>query len=330
MLRRPAFAAAAIKPMQEPTLTSLTTPPARYLAATRPGFLAASAVPVLIGVAVAFLEGEFHGLLALLTLFGALLAHGGANVLNDYYDERAGCDGINDDRVFPFTGGSRVLQNSVLTLDQMARFGWVLMATAASIGLALTMLSGPLLLGIGLVGLIIGWAYSAPPLRLCARGLGELSVALAFGVLIPVGAAYVQLGEISPAAIWAGLPIALFISLVLYINQFPDLRADAATGKRNLVVRLGSDKARAGYPVMVALAYGILILGATIGVLPGFALLGLLSAPLHGRAGAILWRHAGEPDALRPAIVATLSGAMAHGLLLTVGLTLAALLSPTP
>jgi 1,4-dihydroxy-2-naphthoate octaprenyltransferase len=309
--------------MQEPSLTLLPSAPARYIAATRPGFLAASAMPVLIGLAAALHAGALHWLTALLTLIGAVAAQAGANVLNDHYDAHAGCDQINQDRVFPFTGGSRIIQNDVLSLELMGQYGWALLTTAALIGIVLTLEAGPGLILIGLTGLLLGWAYSAPPLRLCARGLGEVTVAVAFGVLIPVGAAFVQLGHVSITALWAGLPSALLIALVLYINQFPDLRADAATGKRNLVVRLGPGRGRLGYWAMVAGAYLILLAGVLVGPLPALALVGMLALPLHLRAGTVLWRHAQEPGALRPAIVGTLSGTLLQGLLTAVGLAAA-------
>lgn len=310
--------------MQEPSVQTLPTPIARYVAATRPGFLSAAAVPVLIGLAAAALDGPLDWLAAVLTLIGAVLAHAGINVINDVYDARAGCDAANDDRVFPFTGGSRIIQNGVLNLEQMGRFGWGLLTTAAVIGFVLTAMAGPALLWIGLVGLLIGWTYSAPPLRLCARGWGEIEVAIGFGALIPLGTAFVQLGSYSATAIWAGLSFAVFILLVLYINQFPDYRSDAATGKRNWVVRLGTDRARYLYPLLATLGYLLLVSAVAIGALPATALLGLATVPFHRRATKGLWTHAGEPAALRPAIVATLNGAMLHGLLVTLGLALTA------
>jgi 1,4-dihydroxy-2-naphthoate octaprenyltransferase len=308
--------------MQEPTSLALTSPASRYAAATRPGFLTAAAVPVFIGLAMSHPTSAVGWFAALLTLIGAVAAHAGINVLNDYYDDRAGCDAINDDRVFPFTGGSRIIQNQVLRPDQMAWFGWLLFATAAVIGIVLTGISGWGLIAIGLAGLFLGWAYSAPPFRLCGRGLGEVTVGLGFGTLIPVGTAYVQLGEVSMAAAAAGLPYAFLIALVLYINQFPDWRADAASGKRNLVVRLGPQAARAGYPVIAAGAYVSLVVVVAGGWVPAGALLGLVALPLHLKGLSVLWRHATEPAQLRPAIEATLNGTMVHGLAMVAGLIL--------
>lgn len=305
--------------MQEPTPSTLSSPAARYLVATRPGFLTAAVMPVLIGLAAVSLQAPINWLGALLTLLGAVVAHAGINVLNDVYDERAGCDGINADRVFPFTGGSRIIQNGVLSVAAMARFGWLLLAATVLIGLALTRQAGPGLLLIGAVGLFIGWAYSAPPLRLSARGLGELSVGLGFGLVIPLGTAYVQLGRFDIATLWAGLPFAFLIALVLYINQFPDLSADAASGKRNWVVRLGAQDARAGYPLLVAGAYLSLLSAVLLQQLPLYALLGLAPLPLHLRGLRLLWRAADRPQALRPAIEATLNGTLLQGLLVAAG-----------
>ena len=103
----------------EPTLAAFQNPIARYFAATRPAFLTASLMSCLVGLATIW-----HGMvpfdvsLALVTLLFALLAHAGVNVLNDYYDALNGTDAQNTDRIFPFTGGSRFIQNGVMTPSQ--------------------------------------------------------------------------------------------------------------------------------------------------------------------------------------------------------------------
>jgi 1,4-dihydroxy-2-naphthoate polyprenyltransferase len=309
--------------MQEPSELSLASPAQRYVAATRPGFLTAAAIPVLLGLAAVGLQTSIDWPAAVLTLLGAVIAHAGINVLNDVYDDRAGCDGINADRVFPFTGGSRMIQNGVLSAASMARLGWILMGVSAVIGIVLTLHAGAGLLPIGLAGLLLGWAYSAPPLRLSGRGLGELTVGLGFGLLIPLGTAYVQLGRLDALALWVGLPFAFLIALVLYINQFPDLAADRASGKRNWVVRLGPVTGRTGYPLLAAGAYLALLVGVAVGGLPVYALAGLVALPLHLRASRLLWAEADRPARLRPAIEATLNGAMLQGALIAAGTALA-------
>ena len=165
------------KPL-EPTLDALPNPFLRYFAATRPAFLSVTFVGCLLGLATAAHAGIALGpALATATLFFALVAHAGANVINDYYDAISGCDSANTERQFPFTGGSRFIQNEVLTLRQTARFGYGLLALVIAAGLWLSWHTGPGLLAIGAGGLLAGWAYSAPPLRLMSRGLGELAIA---------------------------------------------------------------------------------------------------------------------------------------------------------
>jgi len=316
---------AAYNPPAEPTPDTLTRPWMRYLLATRPAFLTASLVPCLIGLATAYAGGYSIGLLsAALTVIGALLAHAGINVLNDYYDDKNGTDAMNQDRLFPFTGGSRFIQNGVFSARQTFRYGVVLLIGAAAIGVGLALGSGAGLWLIGAAGLFIGWAYSAPPLSLNARGLGEISVALGFGILIPLGADYVQRGSLSLVPVLVGIPYALLVTNLLYINQFPDLRADRAAGKHHWVVRLGARRARWGYAALAALAYAVLTLEVAGGVLPPAALLALVPAAFSAAAARQLIVHAERPALLANAIRLTIVAMMSHGVVLAAALSLAA------
>lgn len=297
---------------------------ARYVAATRPEFLVASFLPVFIGLSAAGYNGiAINPLTAVLTLLGALLAHAGVNVLNDYYDHLNGTDEANTERLFPFTGGSRFIQNGVLTPEQTLRYGVGLFVVTVVIGLILTVLSGPGLILIGLAGLLIGWAYSAPPLMLNSRGLGEISVALGFGILIPLGANYVQHGTFDWLPLYAGVPYALLTTNLLYINQFPDLRADALAGKNHWVVRLGAAKARWIYLMLAVLAYGLLAGFAFAGHIPESALLGLIPTPVSLAAGMLLVWNADHPRKLRTAIKLTILAVIMEGLALSAALFLA-------
>ncbi len=307
----------------EPLAERLTNPLLRYFLATRPPFLLASLVPVFIGLAVIHFTGvELHWSTAVLTLVGALLVHAAANVINDYYDDLNGTDNINSDRIYPFTGGSRFIQNRILTREQMGRFGLALLAAAVVIGLALLPRAGWGLAIIGLVGLVVCWAYSAPPLALNSRGLGEFCIALGFGTLIPLGTDFVQRAGFDPLVLFASAPYALLVTCLLYINEFPDRRADDAAGKHHLVVRLGPRRARWGYLWMVLLAYGGLIAMVVGGMLPLWALLGLIPLPLSLDAARSLVRWAESPAQLAPAIQKTIAAMVGHGLFLSLGLVL--------
>ena len=309
--------------VREPSLAALSNPLRRYFAATRPAFLSVTFVGCLLGLASAHASGvRIDPLLAGLTLFFALVAHAGANVVNDYYDGLSGCDDANHERVFPFTGGSRFIQNGVMTQRAVGRFGYLLLAAVVPAGLYLATVSAGGLIGIGLAGLGIGWAYSAPPLKLQARGLGEWAVTAGW-LLVVVGSDFVQRHGFSLTPLAAGLSFALLVANVLYINQFPDVNADAQTGKRTAVVRLGITAARWGYLAIVILAYGWIVLMVTLWLLPPVALISLLSGVASLAAGFGLWRHAGNPPRLVSAIKLTILAAVSHGLLLGLALSLA-------
>lgn len=304
----------------EPTIELLRNPFARHVAATRPAFLSASLMAVFVGLAIARHDGlAIDATLAAVTLLFALTAQAGTNVLNDYYDALNGTDAQNVERIFPFTGGSRFIQNGVMTQAEMRNFGFALMAGVAAAGLWLMAHSAPQLFYIGLAGLFIGWAYSATPFKLNSRGFGELCVAAGF-LLVTVGTDFVQRREFDVVPLIAGLSYALLVTNLLYINQFPDRRADTAAGKLHWVARLDVGQARWGYVLIVASAYVWLIAAIAMGMLPMPALLALLALPLSIKAARQLLRHAAEPKQLGDAIRLTIAAMMAHGALLSLGL----------
>jgi 1,4-dihydroxy-2-naphthoate polyprenyltransferase len=300
----------------EPTLDALPGTFQRYIAATRPAFLSVTFVGCLLGLATAAFSGTpIRPVLAAVTLVFALVAHAGANVINDYYDALSGCDVANTERQYPFTGGSRFIQNGVLSLRTMGIFGYSLLAAVVPAGLWLAAVSSSGLLVIGAVGLLTGWSYSAPPLKLQSRGLGEFAITASW-LLVIVGSDFVQRQEFSFVPVAAGLGFALLVANTLYINQFPDLKADAATGKNTLVVRLGAGRARWGYVAIWALACGWLLLMVSSGRLPGAASIALVPAMASLIATRLLWSSAGRPAELVPALKLTILAAILHGLLL--------------
>ena len=310
-------------PSLEPSPPAFANPLARYFAATRPAFLSVTLAGALIGLGSARADGLKIDLLkALLTVLFALIAHAGANVVNDYYDALNGSDAANQQRLFPFTGGSRFIQNGVLSLRETRLFGYGLLAAVIPAGLWLTAQSAPGLIWIGLAGLAIGWAYSAPPLQLMARGVGEAAI-IGGWLLVVLGTDFVQRGALAALPLVAGLPFALLVAAILYLNQFPDAQADAAAGTRTLVVRLGPQRARWGYLLLTGAAYLWLALAVIWGALPWLCAAGLLPALLSFKAARGLLRHATDPAQLTPAITATIAAANLNGLLLALGLGLA-------
>ena len=255
--------------------------PYLILRTTRLPFLSATIVPVVLGIVIAATHGAFDLLAAILTIIGACFVQLAINVSNDVFDTAQGADDAN---VTPtkFSGGSRVIQYGLVTFRQMATLGAGFFLAGALIGLLLLVLRGsPALLAIGIIGFVLGIGYTAPPLKLVYRGLGEVAVALGFGPLMLLGAYVVQTeGALSWEPFVASIPVALLVALILYVNEIPDRRGDARAGKRTLPVRFGQTTIVTGYRVAVVAAYAVVVLTVATGTLPITALIVLLTIPL--------------------------------------------------
>jgi len=300
--------------------------PRTALHMTRPGFLSITMVGCLLGFATAqhapgFSWTPHHTLLATTALLLALLAHAGANVLNDYHDALTGADAANHQGVYPFTGGARLIQNGETSTDATHRLAWTLLGLVVPGGLWLAWQSGWGLVGIGCAGLLLGWAYSAPPLKLMSRGLGETTVAACWWLMV-VGADFTLRGHFALAPLASGAGFALLVANILLINGLPDTASDDSVGKRTLAVRLGWTVTARVYAGVAAAAHLWVMLPLFAPVQTSGMVWGLASAPLAWLAYRRL-SFAQQPQELRPAIVLTITTALAHGLLVAGGLLLA-------
>lgn len=294
-----------------------------WVRATRPQFLTVTVIAVGLGWASVVSSGmQIHWGTALLTLLGAMCMHAGANLINDFHDRHA--DAGNTDRLSPFTGGSRMIQDGLISARAMALCGYALMGVTAAIGLGLAAAGNVRLLIVGAAGLAMAVAYSAPPLRLSARGCGEFVVAGAW-FLVVVGADLVQRGAWSLQAVLAGVPVACLVAAILWVNEFPDYAADMRAGKRTLVVRLGRVTAARLHLGLVLFAHAWLLGVCAFGALSWTALSGLLSLPLSLFAARRLLDVASTQATQRllPVIKSTILAAHVHGIALAIGLLLA-------
>jgi 1,4-dihydroxy-2-naphthoate octaprenyltransferase len=281
----------------------------RLFHATRPKFFPASVLPVLAGTAWGVqVSGHFDLLLFVLALLATMCVHAGANVINDVGDETGGTDRQNVDRIYPYTGGSRFIQTGIMEASGMARLGISLLAIAAIAGMILLLLKGPMILAFGLAGVALAVLYSIGPVRLSSLGLGELAVAVAFGAIPVVGAAWLQSDTISSTGFLFSVPISAWVAAILLINGVPDVKADGATGKRTLPVRLGFGGTAALYLAIHLIALAAIIQMSATGQLPLAAPIlpvGLLI--LAFRAAAAIRRGNDDRAGMTKAIESTLA-----------------------
>jgi len=294
-----------------------------WLVVTRAPFLTAIIVPILLGaawVAHQKLIEPFPTGLFWMVLFAGIFLHIAANTFNDYFDWRSGTDRVNNNYFLPYSGGSRSIELGLVNEKSLFIVATISLLISAFLGLALTTQVGVGILSFGLVGAFSAYFYTAPPLRLAARrGLGELAVGLNFGPLAVAGTVYALTGSVTWIDFLIGLPVGLLTTAILWINQFPDEEADRQTGKMNLVVTFGRERARWGYLSLLVLAFGLVIYGVVVGLFPVGGLLILGGIPLAFYASKILFLEY-EERSLVKANSTTIQLHLLSGLLMTIGI----------
>ncbi len=264
-------------------------------------FVIATILPVILGTVIAYRSGFFNWVLFGLTLVAALLIHLGVNTANDYFDSRAGTDDINTTPT-PFSGGSRIIQYGLLPPSAVLSLSTASYAGGILIGLYLTITRGLPVLLIGLVGLLISYGYTAPPLKWAYRGLGEVAVGIGFGPLLVLGAYFVQTQGFSLEALLGSIPVGMLVMLILYVNEVPDRTWDDEAGKKTLVALMREDSVVTGFLISVGVVYAIILIGAITRIFPLSAILALLTVPVALKVGRTIKGNLGNPYGLIPAM----------------------------
>lgn len=272
------------------------------LAELRAPFLVSTHLPVLLGTAMAFAQtGEWNWLFYILAAVCVALINAAANVANDYFDHLSGNDVINVDFVRPFTGGSRMIQNGLLSSAEVLGLAVVLSLLCVTIGFWLVWKVGVVVLVLGIIGLTGGLLYTTPPVNLASRGLGELIVGLNTGMLPLIGSYYIQTKTLTWGVVLFSLPLSILIIAILFINQFQDYKADMAVGKNNWVVRLGRKRSVPVYILLMIAWILPVISGVSMNYCNKWCLLSLFALVPAFLAIRHVMKYYDEPQKLTPA-----------------------------
>jgi 1,4-dihydroxy-2-naphthoate octaprenyltransferase len=259
-----------------------------FMRAARLPFLTGSLMPVALVAALAWWRGAWGGFFYFfLTAVGVAGLHTGGNLINDYYDS-FGSDPLNRFAT-PFSGGSRVIQNGELDAPTVRNLAYACLGLGVVCGLVLIYNGRPWVALLGLFGLAAAYLYSATPVQLMSKGLGELTIFLAFGPALTLGAYYAMTGLVSPAGFYLGLPLGFLITAILWINEFPDLEADTAAAKDHMVARLGLRRSRMIYAGLMLAPFLSLPFLMELFDFPGHLFAGLVALPLAVNAVHQAW-----------------------------------------
>lgn len=240
----------------------------------RPFSFTASSVPVAAGASLAALRGAFDWALFLAALAASVLLQLGTNVVNEIYDVRKGIDSIVSPRASQAIVKGRVTERAAFAFAAAA------FALATLLGLYLVSRRGLPVLLLGLLGLVGGFGYTAPPLQYKYRALGLPLVFLLMGPLMVVGAYYVISGDIDHRPFVLSVPVGLLVAAILHGNEWRDISEDARAGIRTFSIRYGRSVAHIAYVSLILGAYVVLALAVMFNIVPESALLAMLSLPL--------------------------------------------------
>jgi len=265
-----------------------TDPVTRWLVLTRAAVLPMTLVSATAAGLLAVRQPGFSFAWYALAVVGLLLAHAGNNLMNDLFDLEAGSDTWEYPRAL--YAPHPVLSGMISRRGLAAAAALVNLADAAIL-VVLRAARGWPVVAFALAGLFVSAAYTAPPLRLKKRGLGEPSVLLVWGPLMVGGTYYAATGRVSWSVIAASIPYALLATSVLMGKHIDKIPWDAPARTRTLPVVIGERPARVLTKGMMAGFYVSIVALVASGILPWPAVVGLLGVTRLVR----VWNAFGRP-----------------------------------
>lgn len=249
--------------------------------ATRPYAFPASVIPVLYGSLLSVILNpglKFNIILFFVTLIGCVLVHIGANLVNDIFDFKKGIDKADEEIGIPH-GGSLVLSKGLMTISEMKVGATVSLGLASLIAVYLYFQVGTPILYLSIFGLFSAIFYTATPLSMKYKALGDIQVFLNFGVGMTLGAYIVQTMVFNWIPVILSIPFGFLIIAILHSNNIRDVKFDGTFGVKTLPILVGEKYSKYLYYFFVLGAYASIIFFVVFGLLPWFALLNFISFP---------------------------------------------------
>jgi 1,4-dihydroxy-2-naphthoate octaprenyltransferase len=251
-----------------------------------------------------------------LALVGAITAHISVNAFNEYSDFKSGLDATT--KRTPFSGGSGTLPHKPELARTALSTAIVAFSVTGAIGVFFVFVRGLAILPLGIVGLVVVVAYTrwltrSPILCLLAPGLG-------FGSLMVMGTDFVLTGQYTWTAFFASFVPFFLVNNLLLLNQFPDVAADRAVGRKHLPITIGLRASSLVYGAFLLATYGVIVLGVTLELLPIACLLGMITLLLAVPAFVGAYRHSENVEKLIPFMGQNVLINIATPLLVAVGL----------
>jgi len=239
-----------------------------WMILSRPPFHIVGILPFVLGTMLAYrLARAFSLEVFILGIAGVILIMLSTYHSGEYFDqkENAISSRLHQNQ---FAGGTRMIPEGKMPPGVALWTSIITLLMALTIGIVLQFVyqTGPYTLVLGCLGALPGFFYSTEPIRLVKRGLGEMFIGFCFGWLPVASSYYIQTATIAPVINWLWLPIGLSIFNVILLNEFPDYEADVATGKKNLLYRIGKQEGNVVYIIFNLLTCLTMLLSPCFGI----------------------------------------------------------------
>lgn len=274
----------------------------------RAPFLLLAAVLVLIGLAYALkypLASDFNFFHAFLLLIGVVSAHISVNLFNEYSDYKTKID--FDTKRTPFSGGTGMLIEGKTKPKDVKRAAYITLLLGLAIGIYFVFAAHWFLVVFILIGALTTLFYT--PL-LAKILLGEFFSGLALGSLVVLGV-YIAMtaspgmpiNDLLPKEVWLlSIPPGILTSLLLLLNEFPDVAADKKGGRFHLVIKFGHKGAAIIYAMGIVATYAIIVISAVAGVSSYWILLALATLPIAIKATTTALKFGSSYEKIIPAL----------------------------